>query len=360
MSSNNYNFKINKTKIGKDYPCYFIADIAANHDSDLIKAKELIFAAAENGANAAKFQHFQAETIVSDYGFKSLRKKSSHQSTWKKSVFEVYKSASINLDWTLELKETCRKAKIDFFTSPYSLELVDLVNKHVPAHKIGSGDITWHEIVEYIAKKQKPYILATGASNFSEVKTIVKKCLKINKKLAILQCNTNYTANDENFKFISLNVLKTYAKHFPNCIIGLSDHTLGYATVLGAITLGAKIIEKHFTLDNKKKGPDHFFSMNPKSWFEMIKASRQLEYALGSDKKIIEKNEIDTVVLQRRAIRVKNDLFKGKILKKEDFIFLRPCPKGALEPYNFKKLLNKKLNKNILKDDIVKLVDVSN
>ena len=238
------------------------------------------------------------------------------------------------------------------------MELVDLVNKHVPTHKIGSGDITWHEIVEYIAKKQKPYILATGASNFSEVKNIVKKCLKINKKLAILQCNTNYTASDKNFEFISLNVLKTYAKYFPNCIIGLSDHTLGYATVLGAITLGAKIVEKHFTLDNNKNGPDHFFSMNPKSWSEMIRASRQLEYALGSKKKIIEKNEIDTVILQRRAIRAKNNLSKGKILKKEDLIFLRPCPKNALEPYNFKKLLNKKLKKNILKGDTVKLKDI--
>ena len=181
--------KIGSSQIGGNYPTYFIADIAANHDGDLDRAKKLINLAAGCGANAAKFQHFEAETIVSDYGFKDLGSQQSHQSNWKKSVFEVYKDASIGSSWTPILKEECDKAGIDFFTSPYSFELsVDHVDKYVPAYKIGSGDITWHGIIEYI-KKNKPLILASRASTLEEVQNAVSKALKINDDIA-LQCNT--------------------------------------------------------------------------------------------------------------------------------------------------------------------------
>ena len=162
-------FKIEDTIISNDAPTYFIADIAANHDGDLEKAKELIYLCAEAGSNAAKFQHFTAETIVSDYGFKSLGNQQSHQSKWKKNVFDVYQDASLNQDWTPILKETCDKAGITFLTSPYSYELVDKVDSYLSAYKIGSGDITWLGIVDYIASKNKPVLLATGASNMYEV-----------------------------------------------------------------------------------------------------------------------------------------------------------------------------------------------
>ena len=150
--------KINDNEIGRDYPTYFIADVAANHDGDVERAKDLIYQAAEAGADAAKFQHFTADTIVSDRGFKKLAGQQSHQAKWKKSVFEVYQDASVSLDWTEVLRDTCDKAGIAFFTSPYSKDLVDHIDPYVPAYKIGSGDITWIEMVEYIAGKQKPYI----------------------------------------------------------------------------------------------------------------------------------------------------------------------------------------------------------
>ena len=156
----NYNnFKIENKNIGEGSPVYFIADLAANHDGDLNRTKDLIYLASEAGADAAKFQHFTAGTIVSDHGFRSLGNQKSHQADWKKSVFEVYKEASVNLDWTEEIKNTCKKAGITFFTSPYSRDLVDAIDPFVPAYKIGSGDITWIEIIEYIASKGKPYIL---------------------------------------------------------------------------------------------------------------------------------------------------------------------------------------------------------
>ena len=259
-------FKIGSTYVGNEFPTYFIADIAANHDGNLNKAKELIHLCAEAGANAAKFQHFTADTIVSDFGFQSMGGQFSHQKNWKKSVFEVYKDASLNRDWTPVLKQTCEEVGIDFFTSPYSIELVDYVDEFIPAFKIGSGDITWHEIVSHIAKKNKPVILATGASNINEVTEAINVIKKENKQIVIMQCNTNYTGADKNYSYINLNVLKTYKKNFPECILGLSDHTPGHTTVLGSIALGARVIEKHFTDDTNKDGPDHKFSMDPNTW----------------------------------------------------------------------------------------------
>ena len=350
-------FKINKKKIGPNEPTYFIADIAANHDGNLKKAITLIKEAKKSGADAAKFQHFSADTIVSDSSFKKF-KKLSHQSNWKKSVYEVYKDASINIQWTPILKKECKKVGIDFFTSPYSFNLVDHVDSYVPAYKVGSGDITWLEIVKYIASKNKPYIIATGASEISDVKRVYNACIKINKKIAIMQCNTNYTASRNNFSYINLNVLKNYKKKFPKAILGLSDHTLGHSTVLGAITLGARIIEKHFTLSNNLQGPDHKFSMNPKSWKEMILRSRELERSLGIDLKKVEQNEKHTVIVQRRSIHSIRDLQKSYKIKKVDLKFLRPCPKNGIPPYKYKKVVGKKTNKIILKNNIITFKDL--
>ena len=347
MEENEKVLEIGNSKVGDGYPTYFVADIAANHDGDIERAKELIYLCAEAGTDAAKFQHFSANTIVSDYGFKHLGGQQSHQGKWKKSVYEVYQEASINQDWTPILKETCEKAGISFFTSPYSFELIDHVDPFVPAYKIGSGDITWIEIIEYIAKKGKPYILATGASTLQDVKRAVDAAVKINPALCLMQCNTNYTANLENFKYIQLNVLNKYRDIFPDLVLGLSDHTPGHTTVLGAVALGAKVIEKHFTDDTNREGPDHAFSMDPVTWKEMVDRTRELENALGTDSKKIEDNEKETVVLQRRSIRSAQDISKGTVLSKEDVTMLRPCPHGAIQPHELNEVLGKKINQDI-------------
>jgi N-acetylneuraminate synthase len=244
-------------------------------------------------------------------------------------------------------------------TSPYDLDYVDMVNEFICAYKIGSGDITWHEIIEKIAKKNKPTIIATGASNFSEVKKAVNKILNKNNKLILMQCNTNYNPNFENYNFINLNVLKTYQKEFKDkVILGLSDHTFGSQTVLGAVAMGAKVVEKHFTDNNLREGPDHKFSMNPITWKQMVNDTRILEKSLGNGKKYIEKNEIDSSVVQRRSVRTKFNLLKGIKIEKRMLEFLRPCPKNAIDPYNYQKLINKKLIKNIKKGDIITWKDI--
>ena len=344
-------------KIGGTNPTYFIADIAANHDGDLQRAKELIWLAAESGADAAKFQHFQANTIVSDQGFQSLGGQQSHQAQWKKSVFEVYKDASIDLRWTPELKSTCDKAGISFFTSPYAFDLVDHIDPYVPAYKIGSGDITWTEVIEYVAAKNKPYILAAGASTMDDIRRAVEIGLRVNPKVALMQCNTNYTGSLENFKYINLNVLKTLRDMYPELVLGLSDHTPGHATVLGAVALGAKMVEKHFTDDNLREGPDHAFSMDPVAWREMVSRTRELEAALGSGVKKIEDNESTTAILQRRCIRLVRSLASGVRISKEDLQVLRPCPPDGLPPYLMQDVVGRQLRADKMAGEHLSAID---
>ncbi len=341
MLRSNCELKIQGRTIGWNNPTYFIADIAANHDGELSRAVDLIYLAKEAGADAAKFQHFKADTIVSDVGFRAMGAQESHQATWEKSVFEVYQEASIDLDWTPLLKEACDKAGIAFFTSPYAVELVDHVDPYVPAYKIGSGDITWHEIIAHIAGKGKPYILASGASTMDEVVDAVELALEINPQLGLLQCNTNYTGSLENFRFVQLNVLESYRSMFPSLVLGLSDHTPGHATVLGAVALGARIIEKHFTDDTSRKGPDHGFSMDKRTWREMIDRTRELECALGNGIKRVENNEKKTVVLQRRALRLKHTILPGHAIKLSDLVALRPCPADAIPPSEITSVVGK-------------------
>jgi N-acetylneuraminate synthase len=352
-------FEIEGKKIGERHPTYFIADIAANHDGDLARAIELIHLAARAGADAAKFQHFKAESIVSDHGFKSLGSQQSHQAKWKKSVFEVYQDASVDLGWTPKLKEACKAAGITFFTSPYALDLVDAIDPYVPAYKIGSGDITWLEIIEHIAAKGKPTILASGASTFEDVDRAIATLLAKNARIALLQCNTNYTASLENFRYIQLNVLRAYRKRYPDMVLGLSDHTPGHATVLGAVSLGARIIEKHFTDDIKRVGPDHAFSMDPMTWREMVDRTRELEYSLGGEIKKIEDNEKQTAVLQRRSIRTARDIAAGEVISREALTMLRPCPADALPPYEVDKIVGKRALQAIKSGEVVRWSDLA-
>jgi N-acetylneuraminate synthase len=333
------DIQIGAHTIGDDHPTYFIADISANHDGDLERARLLIRLAKEAGADAAKFQNFRAPQIVSDYGFKALGGQLSHQSSWKKSVFEVYADASLPFEWTPVLKEECDRAGIDYFSSPYDFDSVDMLEPYVPAYKIGSSDITWPEILECMARRGKPVILSTGASNIGEVQRAVHILQAINPQLVVLQCNTNYTASLENFNHIHLRVLLGYRTLFPDVILGLSDHTAGHATVLGAVALGARVIEKHFTDDTGRTGPDHPFSMTPATWREMVDRTRELERALGSPDKFVSGNEQQTVVVQRRCLRTARDIRAGEVISREMIAVLRPATPGAILPYEIEAVI---------------------
>ncbi|MGA9901151.1 MAG: N-acetylneuraminate synthase family protein, partial [Terriglobales bacterium] len=175
----------------------------------------------------------------------------------------------------------------------------------------------------------------------------VQEILQINSQLVLMQCNTNYTASLENFRHIHLHVLDTYCVMFPGLILGLSDHTPGHATVLGSVALGARVIEKHFTDDNRREGPDHPFSMTPSSWREMVDRTRELELALGSSRKFVSDNERDTVVVQRRSLRAVRDLAAGTVLREDMLEALRPAPRDAVFPFDLAQVVGKKLTRDL-------------
>jgi sialic acid synthase SpsE len=318
--------------IGLNHPTYFIADIAANHDGNLERAKMLIRLAKEAGADAAKFQNFRAPKIVSDYGFTHMDGQVSHQAAWKKSVFQVYTDASIPFEWTPILKQACDEVGIDFFSAPYDFEAIDMLDQYVQMYKAGSGEIDWIEALERMASKGKPFFVATGASTIGEVQQAVHAILKINPQLVLMQCNTNYTASPANYDHLHLNVLKTYATMFPEVILGLSDHTHAVAPVLGAVTLGARVIERHFTDSNDRQGPDHKFAMNPQKWAYMVEETRLLERSLGSPDKFVAGNEVDTAVIQRRCLRAAREIKAGEVITREMIDVLRPATPGAIKP----------------------------
>lgn len=349
---------IGRHRVGLSHPTYFIADIAANHDGDLGRAKELIHLCARAGADAAKFQNFDAETIVSDFGFRALGGQQSHQAKWRRSVFEVYRAASIPLEWAPELKHTCDEAGIDYFTAPYDIGMLDYLRQYSCAWKVGSGDITWHENISAMARDGKPLLLATGAATMDEVAAAVDVVRKSHDKLVLMQCNTNYTASLDNFRHVALNVLRAYARRWPGVTLGLSDHTPGHATVLGAVALGARAVEKHFTDNVSRDGPDHAFSMDPATWRDMVDRTRELELALGDETKQIMDNERETVVLQRRAVRARHALASGKVIEAADLIPLRPCPADALPPYRQRELVGRRLRRAVPAGDRIALADV--
>jgi len=338
------SFLINGRQIAIDAPTYFVADIASNHDGDLERAKALIHHAAEAGADAVKFQHFKARSIVSDVGFKELGSQLSHQAGWKKSVYEVYEDCELDRSWNEILADEAKAAKVDFMTTPYDVDAVNECAPLVAAFKVGSGDITWTQNLELIAQQNKPVLLATGASTQEDTTRAVEALLKHNREICLMQCNTNYTGSLENFRYVNLNVLRSFAVQYPGMILGLSDHTPGHAAVLGAVALGARMIEKHFTDDNGRTGPDHAFSLNPKTWRDMVDRTRELEFALGDGIKRIEANEAKTIVVQRRCLRLTRDLPVGSVLAAGDLEPLRPAPVDSLPPYRLEELVGRRLS----------------
>jgi N-acetylneuraminate synthase len=350
--------KIGKRTIGDTHPLYFIADVGANHDGDLQRALNLIEIAKEAGADAAKFQNFAASKIVSKYGFDNLGGQLSHQKNWKKSVFEIYQDASISQDWTAKLKEKCDEVGIDYFTSPYDFDSIDHVDSYVDVYKIGSGDITWLEILAYIAKKNKPVMIATGAATLTDVDRAMTVLQAHTTDIVLMQCNTNYTMDADKYKFVNLNVLKLYAQRYPDAILGLSDHTIGGATVAGAVALGARVFEKHFTDDNARPGPDHPFAMNPTTWRQMVTDANTVYAAMGDGIKRIEPNETQAVVVQQRALRLVRPMQAGETIQPTDLEALRPIPADGLPPYRKTEIVGRKLNKNLPQGTHISLNDI--
>ena len=322
MTPFNKEFKIGSRLIGKGHPAYIIAEIGANFDNDVSKAKQLIDAAKAAGADCAKFQSFLADRIVSGKGFASMTLKGVH-GTWGRGVDEVFRDAEFPRAWHRELADYCAKVGIDFSSSPYDFEAVDLcVEVSVPYIKIGSGDITWLEMLAYIARTGKPLFLATGDATMAEIDEAVRTIQDAGcSDLVLMQCITNYPSLVES---ANINVLRSYKKAF-DVLTGYSDHSPGSVVVLGSVALGACVIEKHFTLNKKDKGPDHNHSMDVEQFTQMVKDVRLLESAMGGTQKFVVAEESETVIVQRRGLYAKRDIKAGEAIALDDIDVLRPA-----------------------------------
>jgi len=340
--------KIGDRWVGEGEPAYIIAEVGSNFDKSIDRAKSLIDLAKECGADAVKFQCFSADTIVSEKGFEGLTV--GFQSKWDKPVYEVYKDAEFPRKWHKELFDYANAKQIDFLSAPYDMEAVDILDElGVKVFKIGSGDITWHEIIEHIARKAKPVILATGASTIDEVGEALRVIRSTgNEQIILLQCVTNYPSH---FEYANIRAMKAMGDRF-GLAVGYSDHTPGSLVPLGAVALGGCVIEKHFTDDKSRKGPDHPFAMDGKDFKEMVDSIRRLEKALGSPDKDLYDEEHETVILQRRCLRAARDIPRGTQISEEMIVALRPAPKEGLLPKDKAVVIGKRTKEDIKKGDI--------
>ena len=331
--------KIKNKVIGEGRPCYIIAEIGSNFNGDINLAKKLIKKAKESGADAAKFQSFETEKILSKKGFE---KKVSFQSKWKNSVWNIYKNAELPIEWIEKLEKYAKKCKIQFLSAPYHIEAVDeLVRNNVPVIKVGSGEIMNIEFLKYVARKKLPVLLAAGASTLKDVNLAVKAIRsQKNNKIILMQATTQYPSP---IKDTNLKVMQEFSRLF-QVNVGYSDHTPGYTAILGSVALGACVIEKHFTLDTKSAGPDHPHSLNPEQFKQMVEKIREMEIALGHEEKIIEDSEKNTKIIQRRGIWTIKNIKKGEKFSKINIDVLRPC--NGIPASDFIKLLNKKAKRN--------------
>ena len=334
-----FNYK----KIKEKNLTYIIAEIGANHDCSIKKAKKMIYLAKKGGASAAKFQTYKSEMISSKnspaYWDTKKEKTKSQYLLFKK--FDKFEKEDY-----FSLAKYCKKVNIDFLSTPFDTNSVDFLKKLVPAFKISSSDITNLQLLKKIGATKKPVILSTGAANIEEIKFAVNYLKKYgSKKIILLHCILNYPAKDENANLLMIKHLK---KSFPNQIIGYSDHTLPSKDMINLTTaylFGANVIEKHFTLNKKLKGNDHYHSMDFDDLFTFTKNLKLIKNLSGrsSEKKVL-KSEMKSRKYARRSLVLKRNIKKGEFLSESNIISLRPVRGVPAEKLNF--VIGKQIKKN--------------
>ncbi|MBM3910984.1 MAG: N-acylneuraminate-9-phosphate synthase [Thaumarchaeota archaeon] len=327
---------------------------AGSRSQDIKRAKRLIHVAAESGADAVKFQTFRADTVyVQNAGNSNYLKKSGI----KKNINKIFEDLEMPYDMLAELSKYCAKEGIEFMSSAFSVSDARAINKYVKIHKVASYEINHVRLLEYIAKTKKPILLSTGASSYEEIDFVVGLLKKHHvKKYALLQCTAKYPAPLES---LNLSAIPEMKKRY-NVPVGLSDHSLD--PVIGPMTavgLGARIIEKHFTLDKNLSGPDHKFALSPSELKKMVKAIRSAEKSFGDGKKQVLKIERELRDFAVRRIQAIKDIKKGDTFVEGDNIeVLRPGArtKGA-EARFLLKISGKKAKNPIKSGDGVRLSD---
>lgn len=329
------NFKIEDKSIDENSPTFIIAEIGVNHNGSLDLAKEMIDTAKDVGADAVKFQTFKTENLVS----KSL-----------KDFFEMVKKLELGEEDFLELSNYAKKKKIIFFSTPTDEESIDLLYKlDVPAFKIASGDLTHLPFIGYAAEKNIPTILSTGMSNLGEIEEAVDTIYsKGNENLALMHCISSYPASVAD---LNLNVIKTLKQAF-GVPVGFSDHTQSKLAPIIAATMGADIIEKHFTLDKEMDGPDHKASADVEEFEFFINGIREMEDMRGTSIKKPVESEIEILKTYRKSIVASKGILKGETINSDVISVKRPAE--GISPKYLNKIIGKTAKKDISPEEPIK------
>ena len=335
--------KIGSKKIGASNPVFIIAEAGVNHNNKLSLAFKMIDLASKYGADAIKFQSF-----ITDNMQLKESKKPRYQKKLPWSYYEQLKKSESSFDFQKKLINYCKKKKIIFLSTPYDEESVDfLIKMNIPALKISASDTSNHLFLKYIAKQKKPIILSTGLSTISDVDKSVKllKKLKMKNNLVLLQTTSDYPTPNHD---VNLRVLLEYVKKF-NLPVGLSDHTPDYIASLGAVAMGACVLEKHFTLNKKLSGPDQSSSLDPIEFKNWISKVREMEIILGKQKKFITNSEKENLTM-RKILTIKPAKKNSKIV-----LNLLAAKRGNIRgilplEQNINKILGKKLTRTILSE----------
>ncbi len=328
-----------------------IAEAGVNHNGSIETAKKMVDVAADAGADYVKFQSFKAEKLVSVYAEKADYQK---QTTDKQeSQLEMIKKLELDADAHKELMDYCKTKGIKFISTPFDLDSIELLyDLGVDLYKIGSGEITNYPYLKRIAEKRLPVILSTGMSDLCDVEkaleVLINNGLK-KEKITLLHANTEYPTPFEDVNLQAMITLKNAFK----VDVGYSDHTPGIEVLIAAVALGAKVIEKHFTLDKNMQGPDHKASLEPDELKEMVKAIRNIEKALGDGIKRPSKSEKKNRVIARKSIVAVGDIKEGETLTEENITTKRPG--NGISPMRWNEVLGKKAIKDFKPDDLIEI-----
>lgn len=304
--------------IGEEEPTYIVAEMSANHNMDFERAKAIIRAAADVGADAIKIQTYTPDTITIDSHKPAFQTKG----IWEgRTLYELYGKAYTPWKWQGELKEYAADCGIDFFSSPFDLSAIDfLENLGVPAYKVASFEINDIPFIRKIARTGKPIIMSTGIAYLEDIDLAVRTCREEgNNKVILLKCISSYPAPYEN---MNLSVIPNMKQTF-DCVCGLSDHSMGSEIPVAAVALGAKVIEKHFTLCRADGGEDSQFSMEPDEFKEMVRQIRNVEKALGHPTYELNKEQVESRIYSRSLFVVK-DIQAGEKFTEENVKSIRP------------------------------------
>ncbi len=329
---------------------FIIAEAGVNHNGSLSIAKKMVEKAAKAGADAVKFQTFKARDLVSKIAPKAEYQLKTTNSS--ESQFEMIKRLELDRDMHEILIEHCEKNSIMFLSSPFDLKGIDLLEKlNLSIFKIPSGEITNLPYLRKIGSLRKEIILSTGMATIKEIKTaldILTTAGTLQKNITILHCNTEYPTP---MLDVNLNAMKTMKSVFPSVKVGYSDHTQGIEVAIAAAALGAKVIEKHFTLDNTMEGPDHNASLEPKELQQMVQAIKNIKMALGNGIKEPSASEKPNIAVVRKSIMAAKDISKGEIFSETNLTAKRPGT--GISPMLWDDIIGKRASRNFHADELI-------